>query len=242
MPSKRSPTYCPEEFDVRGDSMKWNKASRRRWTGVEDNASQPGSQARPLSTSEGIPGPMIGVAQTMEALFRQLQSAPAEGPKRVDLRTWQYDPLWQLSLSDPHTGLANQLLLRDRLAQALSRRQRHGGQVIVMHMALTNMDDIHSELGHVVGNDVVFEVSRRLTSCLREEDTVGRVGGSELVAVMTIDHEKAAEILVKRLQDALYSPINISGRGVLVTASLGVAVAHEAESADEVLARADRAA
>jgi diguanylate cyclase (GGDEF)-like protein len=183
-----------------------------------------------------------GVAESVEAMFRQLKIGQGAERSEIDVRTWKYDPLWQLAMADPHTGLANQLLLRDRLSQALSRRQRHGGEVVVMHMQLTNLGDIHAELGYTVGNEVICEMSRRLTASLRDEDTVGRVGGSELVAVMAIDGEEAAKVLVRRLQKALDGPVIISGRSVLLSTHVGVAVAQDSESADDVLSRANRAA
>ncbi len=184
----------------------------------------------------------MDVVGSLEMMFQRLTTGADGHLADVRPNMGQYDPLWQLSMADPHTGLVNQLLLHDRLSQALSRRERHGGQVVVIQVELTNLGDIHAELGYTVGNDVICEVSRRLTSSLRNEDTVGRTSGSELVAVMTIDDAKAAEVLVQRLQDALFGPVKVSGRSVRVSAHLGVAVAHNAESADEVLARADRAA
>ena len=88
-------------------------------------------------------------------------------------------------------GLANQLLLLDRLTQALVRRRRHGGEVVVCHIDLDNLGEINLDLGYTTGNTVLCEVSRRLTSVLRAEDTVGRVGGSELVVVVTVNDEQA---------------------------------------------------
>ena len=101
----------------------------------------------------------------------------------------QYDQLWQLSMADPHTGLANQLLLVDRLTQALARRRRHGGEVVACHIDLDNLAEINLDLGYTTGNTVLCEVAGRLTSVLRAEDTIGRVGGSELVVVVTVTDE-----------------------------------------------------
>jgi diguanylate cyclase (GGDEF)-like protein len=156
-------------------------------------------------------------------------------------RVGKYDQLWQLSMADPHTGLANKLLLLDRLAQALTRRQRHGGEVFVCHIDLTNLGEINLELGYTSGNEVLCEMARRLTAILRTEDTVGRVGGSELVAVMSVSTENAVELLTGRLRATLDDPIVVNGRPVSFVALVGIAVARDAESAEEVLARADRA-
>jgi diguanylate cyclase (GGDEF)-like protein len=113
---------------------------------------------------------------------------------------------------------------------------------MVSHIDLRNLKDINDELGYVSGNEVLRGVSRRLTSMLRSEDTVSRVGESELVAVMTIIDEQAAEPLVQRLRNVLDNPIAVTGRDVRVSASLGTVTAGTSESAEEVLVRAGHAA
>ena len=116
-------------------------------------------------------------------MLREFSSSGADAPAAGRAPRGKYDQLWQLSMADPHTGLANQLLLLDRLTQALARRRRHGGEVVVCHIDLDNLGEINLDLGYTTGNTVLCEISRRLTSVLRAEDTVGRVGGSELVVV-----------------------------------------------------------
>jgi diguanylate cyclase (GGDEF)-like protein len=177
-------------------------------------------------------------------MFQQFSADPDEQrPVRTATpRTGKYDPLWQLSMSDPQTGLVNQLLLLDRLGQALLRRRRQGGLVIVVHIDLSNLGDIQTELGYTAGNEVISEMSRRLTSILRNDDTIGRVGATDFVAVMSISDEKAVEMLAQRLQAALAGPVIVAGHGVRLYANLGVAVATDSETAEDVLARANRAA
>ena len=161
---------------------------------------------------------------------------PTGGPPTAG----KYDQLWQLSMADPHTGLANQLLLLDRLTQALARRRRHGGEVVVCHVDLDNLAEINLDLGYTTGNTVLCDMSRRLTSVLRAEDTVGRVGGSELVVVVTVNDEQAVGPLMRRLQHKLDEPVAVNGQGIRLHASLGVAIAEDNESAEDVLSRADR--
>ena len=155
-------------------------------------------------------------------------------------RSSKYDQLWQLSMADPHTGLANQLLLLDRLTQALARRRRHGGEVVVCHIDLDNLGEINMDLGYTTGNTVLVEMSRRLTSVLRTEDTVGRVGGSELVVVLTVNDEQAVGILTRRLQHTLDEPVAVGTQSIRLVATMGVAVAAGNESAEDLLTRADR--
>ncbi len=168
-------------------------------------------------------------------------SAGSEAPAAGNApKAGKYDQLWQLSMADPHTGLANQLLLLDRLTQALARRRRHGGEVVVCHVNLDNLGEVNLDFGYTTGNTVLCEVSRRLTSVLRAEDTIGRVGGSELVVVVTVNDEQAVGPLMRRLQHTLDEPVTVGGQDIRLHASLGVAVADDSESAEDVLSRADR--
>ena len=181
-----------------------------------------------------------GAAKSVESMLREFSSVGAEAPVTGGPPRGKYDQLWQLSMADPHTGLANQLLVLDRLTQALVRRRRHGGEVVVCHIDLDNLAEINLDLGYTTGNTVLSEMSRRLTSVLRAEDTIGRVGGSELVVVLAVTDEQVVGPLLRRLQRTLDEPVTVGGQGIRLIASLGVAVAEDAESAEDVLARADR--
>jgi diguanylate cyclase (GGDEF)-like protein len=181
---------------------------------------------------------------SLESMFREISSVAL---REVDSTqppppATRYDDLWQLSLADPVTGLANRMLLLDRLTRELTRCQRHGGCVVVSHIDLGNLKDINDQLGYPSGNEVLRGMARRLTSMLRSEDTVSRVGESELVAVMTIENERFVGPLMQRVQDVLDDPISVTGGRVHVSAILGTVTARSAESAEEVLARAGDAA
>ena len=165
----------------------------------------------------------------------------AQPPGRTP-RAGKYDQLWQLSMSDPHTGLANQLLLLDRLTQELARRRRHGGEVVVCHIDLDNLGEINLELGYTTGNTVLCEMARRLTSILRTEDTVGRVGSHEFVVVLAVTDESTVGPLMRRLQRTLDEPVVVGGRPVRLHATFGLALAEDGETAEDVLVRADRPA
>ncbi len=179
-----------------------------------------------------------GQERRVDAARVQLGRGRDAGDRRA--AAGKYDQLWQLSMADPQTGLANQLLLLDRLTQALVRRRRHGGEVVVCHIGLDNLAEINLDLGYTTGSAVLSEMARRLTSVLRAEDTIGRVGGSELVVVLAVTDEQAVGPLMRRLQRTLDEPVAVGGQGIRLSASLGVAVAEDSESAEDVLARADR--
>ncbi len=191
------------------------------------------------ATSRRAPSASGGSTRSVESMLQEISSSGAASADAGSKRTGKYDQLWQLSMADPHTGLANQLLLLDRLTQALARRRRHGGEVVVCHIDLDNLAEINLDLGYSTGNAVLAEAARRLTSVLRAEDTVGRVGGSELVVVLTVNDEQAVGPLMRRLQHTLDEPHAVGSDTVRLHASLGVAIADDTESAEDVLTRAD---
>ncbi len=200
-----------------------------------------GASDRPESGPNFVSRPMAG---SVEAMFHEISTGGGRGPDRLSPspRQGRYDDLWQLALADPNTGLVNQVLLLDRLTQALKRSRRHGGDVLVCHIDLTNFGEIHDRLGYTSANEVLGEVCRRLTSQVRSEDTIGRVGRSEIVAVMAIDGETATAAMAQRLTSALDRPVAVVGHEVQVTSSLGVVVAEDGESAEHLMVRADGAA
>jgi len=181
---------------------------------------------------------------SLESMFEEISFGDFvdDQQKRRPRFMGKYDDLWQLSLADPLTGLANRMLLLDRLTRELTRRRRHGGCVIVSHIDLDNLKDINDQFGYSSGNEVLLGVTRRLTAMLRSEDTVSRVGESELVAVMTIENEKFVGPLMQRVRDVLANPIAVSAGAVKVSTTLGTVTARNSESAEEVLARAGHAA
>jgi diguanylate cyclase (GGDEF)-like protein len=227
----------------RGTLRKANRLFGRR--GSDDSLARERSggdaAARPEGT-ETSPGDAEGgeTPRTVESMLQEFSGgADALLPVRAG-RAGKYDQLWQLSMSDPHTGLVNQLLLVDRLTQALARRRRHGGEVVVFHVDLDNLAEINTELGYTTGNTVLREMARRLIAVFRTEDTIARVGGSELVVVLEVTDEQAVGPLTRRLQHTIDEPVVVGARPVRLHPSIGVVLAEGSESADDVLTRADR--
>ncbi len=215
--------------------MKWAKR-KLGGSGEGDTPARDG-----VAGTSGAGTSRAGTPGSVESMLQEFSSGGADtSPASSASAARKYDQLWQLSMADPHTGLANKLLLLDRLTQALVRRRRHGGEVVVCHIELDNLSEINHDLGYTTGNTVLCEMCRRLTSVVRAEDTVGRVAGSELVVVITVNDEQAVGPLIRRLQHTLDEPVMVGSQGIRLHASLGVAIAEETDSAEEVLSRADR--
>jgi diguanylate cyclase (GGDEF)-like protein len=156
-------------------------------------------------------------------------------------RTGRFKLLARLTLEDPQTGLVNQLLLHDRLAQALTRSKRHGDRVAVFYIDLNYFQGVNEKYGFEAGNAVLCVVAQRLAAIIRSEDTLSRVGGNEFVAVLSIQDEQSLGLLTTRFQSVFDEPFDIAGTPVPVTASFGIVVGDGGASAEEVLAQADEA-
>jgi diguanylate cyclase (GGDEF)-like protein/PAS domain S-box-containing protein len=147
----------------------------------------------------------------------------------------------QLALHDPLTNLPNRLLLHDHLQQAITRAQRNGLKVALGFIDLDHFKQINDTLGHHAGDVVLLTLSQRLQGALREMDTLCRWGGDEFVALLP-DVTQDADIrhIAARLMDAGRQAMEVEGREVLPTLSIGFAIyPDDATSAESLMAVAD---
>ncbi len=148
-----------------------------------------------------------------------------------------------LATHDVLTGCANRNLLDDRIQQCLSEAKRHRSAVTALFIDLDDFKQINDRLGHRIGDDVLTVVVQRLQNCLRETDTLARVGGDEFVAVSELrGNAEHASHIAERMLAALEEPVEISGQMLSVGASIGVSIyPDDASSASELLHHADMA-
>ncbi|PKG98671.1 EAL domain-containing protein [Paraglaciecola sp. MB-3u-78] len=110
------------------------------------------------------------------------------------------EQILNLAFYDPLTKLPNRRLMLDRLEHALSSRARHKRLGAVMMIDLDNFKTLNDSLGHDVGDQLLISVASRLESCMREGDTVSRIGGDEFVVIIEDLYET---ILVERQVEAV---------------------------------------
>ncbi|WP_338765150.1 EAL domain-containing protein [Massilia sp. METH4] len=133
--------------------------------------------------------------------------------------------LEHLVTHDPLTGLANRLLLRDRLEHALQAAQRSDEKVALILMDLNKFKEINDTMGHNSGDQVLKQVAQRLQSALRESDTVARLGGDEFVMVLAAQPSLRYTLrMIERIRRAMAPEMEVDGRLLSVGASMGVAV------------------
>ncbi|MFI4886894.1 MAG: diguanylate cyclase domain-containing protein, partial [Steroidobacterales bacterium] len=151
--------------------------------------------------------------------------------------------LRHIATHDALTGLPNRVLLDDRLAQAVAHADRDGQPFALLAVDLDRFKLINDSLGHRAGDAVLAEVARRLSSVVRNIDTVARTGGDEfLVVVSPSGVPEDAVAIAHRARDVLRGPMKASGAELHVTCSIGIAYyPTDANSADSLIARADAA-
>ena len=143
---------------------------------------------------------------------------------------------------DALTGLANRVLLLERLEAALLRVQR-GERIAVLYLDLDNFKSINDTLGHSAGDALLRVVANRLRGCLRETDTIARLGGDEFAILQTaLEQPTDAELLAKRLRDAVTTPLDVDGHQVLADVSIGITLAPtDGTESSQLLKNADMA-
>ena len=166
----------------------------------------------------------------------------------------QAEEMRQLALYDSLTGLPNRRLLLDRLRQAVVASNRSGHYSALMFLDLDNFKPLNDTHGHDVGDLLLVEVARRITGCVREEDTVARFGGDEFVVMLDKLHaDKAGAMLhanavAEKIRATLAKPYlmqrlkSCDGNDIIehhCTASIGLALFNHEASPEEILKWAD---
>jgi Amt family ammonium transporter len=143
------------------------------------------------------------------------------------------------AMHDVLTGLPNRALFIDRLAQALSRRQRRPDLSCgVLFLDLDHFKQINDALGHAAGDALLVGVAERLSGLLRPHDSAARLSGDEFaVLVENIASISDLEIVARRIVAAMEGPFDIFGHAVGATASVGAAMAGPAHISGDLLLR-----
>jgi diguanylate cyclase (GGDEF)-like protein/PAS domain S-box-containing protein len=145
---------------------------------------------------------------------------------------------------DSLTNLPNRVLLADRLQQAMAQDQRRGQQLAVAYLDLDGFKVINDRHGHESGDQVLITLAKRMKEALREGDTLARIGGDEFVVVLIDLEDPSASLpMLNRLLAAAALPVQVGGRTLQVSASLGVTFFPQAQDidADQLLRQADQA-
>ena len=130
-----------------------------------------------------------------------------------------------MATHDALTGLPNRVLFQDRLEHAIKRASREKTNLAVMLLDLDHFKRINDECGHLKGDEVLQEVARRLLSCLRESDTVARMGGDEFTIIIEdLTNPAFAARVAQKLLEVIRQPYLVDEQAWEISASLGISL------------------
>lgn len=149
--------------------------------------------------------------------------------------------IWHQANFDALTGLANRNLFHDRLDRAMVSGQRKHQQVGLMFIDLDRFKSINDNLGHEVGDMLLIEAASRLLGCVRDEDTVARMGGDEFTVVLQgLPDQEALQDVAAKILTALAQPFMLQGGPQYISGSIGVTIfPSDAENTSDLLRNAD---
>ncbi|MEX0890763.1 MAG: EAL domain-containing protein [Gemmatimonadota bacterium] len=145
---------------------------------------------------------------------------------------------------DPLTGLPNRALFLDRLGRVMKHaRRRRGYRYGVLFIDLDRFKQVNDAHGHMVGDDLLVMVARRLEQSIRQEDTAGRIGGDEFAVLLdAITDVASATLVAGRVLEELARPCSVGGRELNISASIGIALSMTGyDTAEAILHDADTA-
>lgn len=130
-----------------------------------------------------------------------------------------------LAQHDALTGLPNRAMFSERVGLGLAIASRSKTKLALLYIDLDKFKPINDTHGHAVGDQVLLSVSKRISACLRDSDTVGRIGGDEFVVLLLdVVSEEAACRVAEKIRAALKSPFEMAEGTFDLSASIGLAI------------------
>lgn len=167
-------------------------------------------------------------------------------PELAEISQEQLKQLFWLAYFDDLTGLANRVLLRERMGQAVARAQRGCLAGSLLFIDLDDFKVVNDNFGHLIGDQLLRTVAERLVNCIRPQDTAARIGGDEFgVLVADVDPKvmgemEVAELVAERILAEIVRPAG--DEGIIVSASIGIATFDaETKGIDHIIHKADSA-
>ncbi|EED32477.1 ggef/eal/pas/pac-domain containing protein [gamma proteobacterium NOR5-3] len=153
------------------------------------------------------------------------------------------EQLQKLAHYDPLTELPNRYLINERLQQSIRRAQRRSERLAVFFLDIDSFKNINDSLGHLAGDKLLAMTANRLRELLRDDDTVGRIGGDEFLMLLEdINSPDVATNIAEKIIGALRKPTILEGRSVSVSASVGISIyPDDGQTAETLMSNADAA-
>lgn len=151
--------------------------------------------------------------------------------------------LTYLAQYDQLTGLVNRSLFRDRLIQAMARSKRVQQPLGLMLLDLDHFKPVNDTMGHDIGDQLLKHVALRLQECVREVDTVARMGGDEFTIILEgLTCEEDITLVAQRITTSLAEPFHLGEHRAAISVSTGITIyPTDDHEIDELLKHADAA-
>jgi diguanylate cyclase (GGDEF)-like protein/PAS domain S-box-containing protein len=154
----------------------------------------------------------------------------------ITVKKREEQEVWYQANYDTLTNLPNRILLGDRLQQAIAQATRREGMAGLLYIDLDHFKPVNDTYGHQAGDELLRQVARRIGNCIRDEDTVARIGGDEfLVLLPTLSERDAALRVADKIIDSLCQPFRLKEATVDIAASIGIALFPEHGTTAETL-------
>lgn len=142
---------------------------------------------------------------------------------------------------DNLTSLPNRFLSLERLSQSLTQSQKHNEKTAVLFLDLDDFKKINDSLGHEIGDKLLIKCAKRLQNAIKNEATVGRLGGDEFIVLINgLVNRNDVVSIIQTLLEALRRPFNLDDKELIMTVSIGVAIyPDDGDSASDLLRNAD---
>ncbi len=151
--------------------------------------------------------------------------------------------VWHQANFDTLTGLPNRRMLRDRLELEIKKVHRERRQMAILFVDLDHFKEVNDTLGHDAGDQLLIEAARRIRGCVRESDTVARMGGDEFTLVLsTVDDDGQLDRVLNAVLSAMSALFQIGDEQVYVSASIGITMyPGDGTEVESLLKNADQA-
>ena len=143
---------------------------------------------------------------------------------------------------DQLTGLVNRSEALSRIERVTSHPPRTGASTALLFCDIDSFKDVNDSFGHAAGDEVLRVVSERIRGCIRSDDLAARIGGDELLVLLSGVHSIGeAECIAEKIRLSVEAPIAFGTATIAVSLSIGVTLTLDGESTDALIARADQA-
>jgi diguanylate cyclase (GGDEF)-like protein len=237
------------------EAILWTQDAGKIFTLMGEAVSDPTTYRRRLSEIATHPAlESADVIELRDGRVLERKSSPARDGEQVIGRVYSFSDItrlrrYQLELeriaySDSLTGVANRVLLNDRIRHAIAQAKRKREPVGLVYLDMDGFKTVNDRYGHEAGDQLLIAVTERISQILRTSDTLARLGGDEFVIVLSDLHTRAeTRPVIERLAQSLREPLLLSGNlSLQVSASFGVAFyPQDGDDAETLLRHADQA-